>query len=163
MTPGRLSFFLYRTLKFIQSKIQCCGSGMFIPDPEFYPSRIRQKQQKMLSYLILRPQISQTIEKYFIFEQVQKKVWGSWLRIKVLFTQKIGFKLSEIWVRDPGSEIGIRKKPIPDPGSATYGYLIVSVVYPECLLVKTRLVHLNPHLSGISFFPVIFGLFFVCA
>jgi hypothetical protein len=33
-------------------EIQCCGSGMFIPDPDFYPSRIPdlgsriQKQQQ---------------------------------------------------------------------------------------------------------------------
>ncbi len=32
-----------------------------------------------------------------------------------LFTPKIVIKLSKIWVRDPRS--GIRKKPIPDPGS----------------------------------------------
>jgi hypothetical protein len=25
---------------------QCCGSGMFIPDPDFYPSRIQKQQQK---------------------------------------------------------------------------------------------------------------------
>jgi hypothetical protein len=36
----------------IWSKMQCCGSGMFIPDPDFYPSRIAdlgsriQKQQQ---------------------------------------------------------------------------------------------------------------------
>jgi len=46
-------------------------------------------------------------------------------RILELFIPKIVTKLSNIWVRDPGSEIrdpektysGIRKKPIPDPGS----------------------------------------------
>jgi hypothetical protein len=45
---------------------QCCGSGMFIPDPEFYPSRIpdlgsriqRQQQKKgvkknVLSYIFM--------------------------------------------------------------------------------------------------------------
>ncbi len=38
---------------------QCCGSGMFIPDPDFYPSRIQKQQQKrvvkknLLSYLFL--------------------------------------------------------------------------------------------------------------
>jgi hypothetical protein len=25
---------------------QCCGSGMFIQDPDFYPSRIQKHQQK---------------------------------------------------------------------------------------------------------------------
>jgi hypothetical protein len=36
-------------------------------------------------------------------------------RIIERFTQKIVTKLSKIWVRDLRS--GIRKKPIPDPGS----------------------------------------------
>jgi hypothetical protein len=45
-------------------------------------------------------------------------------RIIELVTKKIVTKLSKIWVWDHGSEIrdprsGIRKKPIPDPGSAT--------------------------------------------
>jgi hypothetical protein len=38
---------------------QCCGSGMFIPDPDFNPSRIQKQEQKrgvkknLLSYLFL--------------------------------------------------------------------------------------------------------------
>jgi hypothetical protein len=36
-------------------------------------------------------------------------------KIIELFTQKVVTKLSKIWVRDP--RFGIRKKPIPDPGS----------------------------------------------
>jgi len=45
-------------------------------------------------------------------------------RIIELFTQKIVTKLSKVWVWDPGSVIrdprtGIRKKPIPDPGSGS--------------------------------------------
>ncbi len=35
---------------------QCCGSGMFIPDPDFYPSQISQNWN------------------YFIFEKLKKKV-----------------------------------------------------------------------------------------
>jgi hypothetical protein len=38
---------------------QCCGSGMFIPDPDFYPSRIpdpktatkESGEKKLMSYL----------------------------------------------------------------------------------------------------------------
>jgi hypothetical protein len=49
---------------------------------------------------------------------LQKKIWANFQRIIELFTQKIVTKLSKkIWVWDPESEI--RKKPIPDPGSAT--------------------------------------------
>jgi hypothetical protein len=46
---------------------------------------------------------------------LKKKIWANFLRIIELFTQKIVSKLSKIWVWDPGS--GIRKKPVPDPGS----------------------------------------------
>jgi hypothetical protein len=48
---------------------------------------------------------------------LKKKIWANFQRIIEieLFTQKIVTKLSKIWVRDPRS--GIRKKPIPDPGS----------------------------------------------
>jgi hypothetical protein len=46
---------------------------------------------------------------------LKKKIWANFQRIIELLTQKLVTKLSKIWVRDPGS--GIRKKPIPDPGS----------------------------------------------
>jgi hypothetical protein len=46
----------------------------------------------------------------------KKKIWVNFQRILEFFTQKIVTKLSKIWVCDTGSG-GIRKKPIPDPGS----------------------------------------------
>jgi hypothetical protein len=48
---------------------------------------------------------------------LKKKIWANYQRIIELFNQKIVTKLSNtgIWFWDPGS--GIRKKPIPDPGS----------------------------------------------
>jgi hypothetical protein len=53
---------------------------------------------------------------------LKKKIWANFQRIIELFTKKIIKKLLKIWswdlgsgIRDPGS--GIRKKPIPDPGS----------------------------------------------
>ncbi len=46
---------------------------------------------------------------------LKKKIWPNFPRIIEVFTQKIVTKPSKIWVWDPGS--GIRKKPIPDPGS----------------------------------------------
>jgi hypothetical protein len=51
---------------------------------------------------------------------LKKKIWPNFQRIIELFTQKIGAKLSKIWVWDPGSEIRdpeSGKKPIPDPES----------------------------------------------
>ncbi len=55
------------------------------------------------------------IVHYFMFEMLNKKVWANFQRIIELLAQKIVTKLSKIWVWDPRS--GIRKKPIPDPGS----------------------------------------------
>jgi hypothetical protein len=52
---------------------------------------------------------------YFSFEVLKKKIWANFQRIIELFTKKIVKKLFKIWSRDPRS--GIRKKPIPDPGS----------------------------------------------
>ncbi len=36
---------------------------------------------------------------------LRKKIWASFQRIIELFTQKFHYKLSKIWVWDPGSEI----------------------------------------------------------
>ncbi len=110
--------------------IQCCESGMFIPDPDFYPSRILifthpgsriQKQQQKRG---VKKNICQTffwshkfhkIVNFFTFEMLQNKIWANFQRIIELFTPKIVTKLSKIWIWDRGSRI--RKKPIPDPGS----------------------------------------------
>jgi hypothetical protein len=46
---------------------------------------------------------------------LKKKIWANFQRIVEVNTQKIFNMLSNIWVWDPGS--GIRKKPIPYPGS----------------------------------------------
>jgi hypothetical protein len=46
---------------------------------------------------------------------LKKKIWANFQRIIELFTKKIVKKLLKIWSWDPRS--GIRKKPIPDPGS----------------------------------------------
>ena len=46
---------------------------------------------------------------------LKEKIWANFQRIIELFTKKIAKKLLKIWLWDPRS--GIRKKPIPDPGS----------------------------------------------
>jgi len=60
------------------------------------------------------------IVNYFIFEVLQKKIFANFHKIIELFTKKICQKALQNMVlgsgiRDPRS--GIRKKPIPDPGS----------------------------------------------
>ncbi len=93
----------------ILTHVQCCGSGMLIPDPGswFYPSRISdhgsgiQKQKwktgvkkNFLSYLFFGA-IKFTKLNYFIFEMLKKKIWPIFKSTE-LFTQKYVFG-----IRDP--------------------------------------------------------------
>jgi hypothetical protein len=99
---------------------QCCGSGMFIPDPDFYPSRIldlgsknsnlREGWKKIfLSNLFLSHKLH-IIINYFIFEMLKISIWVNFERIIELFTQKLSLSSQKYG-------FGIREKPIPDPGS----------------------------------------------
>jgi hypothetical protein len=120
---------------------QCCGSGMFIPDPDFYPSRIpdpktatKERGEKFFYVIpVLYSQFHKN-NNYFSFEVLKKKIWANFLKIIELFTQKIVTKLSKIWVWDPGFGIrdpgsgknlfripdpGVKKAPDPGSGSAT--------------------------------------------
>ncbi len=110
---------------------QCCGSEMFIPDPDFYPSRIPDLGSKN-SNKDRGEKKFHKIENYFIFEMLKKKSWANFQRIIELFPQKFVTKLSKIWVWDPGSEIrdpektyygsqihGSKKAPDPGSRSAT--------------------------------------------
>ncbi len=61
-------------------------------------------------------------KKILVLKCRRKKFGPIFLRIIELFTQTFVKKLLKIWSWDPGSRIrdpgsGIRKKPIPDPGS----------------------------------------------
>jgi hypothetical protein len=126
----------YFVLSISVSKLQCCGSGMLIPDSRIlifvHPgsqnpdlgSRIPDPKtatgmiKNLLSYLFGSHKYHK-IENYINFELVKKKIWANLnlQRILELSTQKIVIKLSKIWVLDPRS--GIQKKNlirIPDPG-----------------------------------------------
>jgi hypothetical protein len=61
---------------------QCCGSGMFIPDPDFYPSGIpdpktatKERGEKKLVVILFCSHKFHEIETYFIFEMLKKKFW----------------------------------------------------------------------------------------
>jgi hypothetical protein len=84
---------------------QCCGSGMFIPDPDFYPSRIPDPKtaaiergvKNFFCHNFFGNDKFHIIENYFIFEMLRKKkIWANFQRIIELFTQKIVIKLSKI-------------------------------------------------------------------
>jgi hypothetical protein len=92
------------------TNVQCCGSGMFIPDPDFYPSRIpypktatKERGEKKIFHTFFCSHKFHKIEnyRYLIFEMLKKKLWASFQKIIELFTQKVITKLSKIWVWDP--------------------------------------------------------------
>ncbi len=101
---------------------QCCGSGMFIPDPGswFLPipdpgSRIsdpgsknsnkRERWKKISCHTFL------CSHKFLL----KKKIWANFQRIIKLFTKKIVKKLLKIWSWDPESGKNLFRN--PDPGS----------------------------------------------
>jgi hypothetical protein len=88
---------------------------MFIPDPDFYPSRIpdpitatKQRGEKKFVVIPFYVATNFTKLKIILVLKCRSKSLASFLRIIELFTQKIVTTLSKIWVWDPGSEI--RKK-----------------------------------------------------
>jgi hypothetical protein len=93
-----------------------------IPNPDFYPSRIpdpktatKERGKKISCHTFFCGHKYQKIENYFIFEMRKKKNWGNFQRIIEHFTQKFVTKLSQILVRDPGSEIRDPRFRIRDP------------------------------------------------
>ncbi len=133
------------------TRTQCCGSGMFIPDPGswFLPipdpgSRIQKQQQKRevkknFCHTFLCSHKFHKIVNYFNFEVLKKKIWANFQRNIELFTKKIVKKLLKIWYWDPGSEIRDPEKtysgsriqgskrhqsriPDPDPQHCPYAY-----------------------------------------
>ncbi len=100
---------------------QCCGSGMFIPDPDFYPPRIPDLGSRILDPGSKNSNKREGWKKisqnwtFINFWNVYEKIWANFQRTIVLFTQKLSLCSQKygFGIRDPG----IRKKPIPDPGS----------------------------------------------
>ena len=106
----------YKTIK------QCCGSGMFIPDPGswFLPipdpgSKNSNKRQgwKKLSCHTFFGAINFTKFKWFYFWKAEEKNLGQFSKNCITFYKKY-FHLA---LKHMGLGSGIRKKPIPDPGS----------------------------------------------
>ncbi len=112
---------------------------MFIPDPDFFPSRIPDpktatKERGDNKFVVIPFFCSHKfhkIEHYFIFEMLMIKIGANFQRIIDFFTRKIVVEISKICVWDPGSEIQKEKtysgsripdsgvKNTPDPGSGS--------------------------------------------
>ncbi len=90
------------------SKKQCCGSGMFIPDPDFvHPgSRIRipdsTTSPKEEGKIFCGHKYHKIVNN-FIFEEIEKIFLAKTLRIIILSSEKFvnSYKKYEVW--DPGS------------------------------------------------------------
>jgi hypothetical protein len=82
---------------------QCGGSGMFIPDPEFYPSRIpdpgsripdpktttkERGEKKISSHTFLCSHKFHKVVNYFSFEVLKKKNLGQFSKNYRTFYQK---------------------------------------------------------------------------
>jgi hypothetical protein len=103
---------------------------MFIPDPDFYPSRSRisdpntaTKNRGAKKFVVIPFFVATNFTKLktLNFEMLKKKMWANFQRFIELFTQKIVTMLSKIWVWDPGSGKnlfriqGSKRHRIPDP------------------------------------------------
>ncbi len=102
---------------------QCCGSGMFIPDPDFYPSRISdpgsknsnkgEGWKKICCHNFLCSHKFHKIANYFSFGLLKKKNFGQFSKnYRTFYSKNCHYALKNM-----GLGSGIRKKSIPDPGS----------------------------------------------
>jgi hypothetical protein len=134
---------------------------MFIPDPDFCPSRSRvqkQQQKRGVGKKLVLPFCGHKyhkIENCLNFELVKKKIWANLQRISELSTQKIVTKLSTNMglgsgIRDPGSGKktypGVKKAPDPDPqhffeaaDPIACSYLLIRDIQSNILIAVPRL------------------------
>ncbi len=99
---------------YLDSLYQCCGSGMFIPDPEFYPSRIpdpgsknSNKREGWKKICCHNFYVSTNFTKWQIISVLNywRKKFGPIFKELYNFLTKIVNKFSKVWGWDPGSEV----------------------------------------------------------
>jgi hypothetical protein len=120
---------------YLDSLYQCCGSGMFIPDPVSWflaipdhgskNSNKREGWKKMCCHNFLCSHKFHKIANYFSFELLKKKIWANFQRILEHFNQNCQYVLKNMGlgsrIRDPGSGKNLFRIPeskrhrIPDP------------------------------------------------
>ncbi len=109
--------------------------GSRIPDPGSKNSNKRERWKKISCHTFLCSHKFHKIVNYFSFEVLKKKIWANFQRMIELFTKKIVKKLLKIWSCDPGCgknlfripDPGVKKHPIPDPGSGSATLLIMVI------------------------------------
>ncbi len=110
---------------------QCFRSGKFIPDPDFYPSRIPDPKKAMKetgeNKFVVKPFFWAINFTSFIFEMLNKKIWANFQRLIELFTQKLSLSSQKygFGIRDPGV------KKAPDPGSGSAALHITVPTYAQ--------------------------------
>jgi hypothetical protein len=129
MPRTMLSRFVMRTwLDFRSTILQCCGSGMFIPDSDFlifvYPgsrtpdpkTATKERGEKNLMSYFFCSHKNLKIVNYINVELVEKKIWASLQRIIEIYTIKLSLSSQKYGcgIRDPEKTYSVSQ--IPDPG-----------------------------------------------
>ncbi len=101
---------------------QCCGSGMFIPDPDFYPSRIPKQQQnrgvkKIRCHFFLCSLKFHKWKIIWVFKCWRKKCGSIFKELYYFLFKKLSLSSQKygFGIPDPG----VKKAPDPGSGSAT--------------------------------------------
>jgi hypothetical protein len=120
--------------------IKCCGFGMFLPDPDFYPSRILifthpgsripdpktgTKERGEQKFVVIPFFVATNFTKFYFWNAEEKNL-SQFSKNYRTFYQETVPKLSKIWVRDPGPRV--KKAPDPGSGSATLELLLSGYV-----------------------------------
>jgi hypothetical protein len=84
--------------------------GSRIPDPKTVPKEI--DENKFCYHTFFCSHKFHKIYNYVIFEMLKKKIWANFQRTVEIFSLNFQYALKYM-----GLGSGIRKKPIPDPGS----------------------------------------------
>jgi hypothetical protein len=95
------------------SQRQCCGSGMFIPDPDFYPSRVSDPGSKNSYRRVVRKKI--VVKHFFVATKytkckiilflncARKKCGPNFKELRNFLPKKLSlsFQKYEFGIRDP--------------------------------------------------------------
>jgi hypothetical protein len=92
------------------------------PGPWIQNSNKREGWKKISCHNFLCSHKFHKIANYFSFEQLKKNIWANFHRIIELFNPNCQSR-----IQDPRS--GIRKKPIPDPGSRGQKGTVSHIIY----------------------------------